>query len=57
MIVAMFFGMSESLGALTAPWSYVANAALILQFPLTRLHAAIVALCPLDTLRCCLVAR
>ncbi|MEM9912754.1 MAG: isoprenylcysteine carboxylmethyltransferase family protein [Pseudomonadota bacterium] len=36
MIVAMFFGMSESLGALTAPWSYVANAALILQFPLTH---------------------
>lgn len=34
MITAMFFGMSESLGQLTAPWSYIANALLILQFPL-----------------------
>jgi len=36
MVVAMFFGMSESFGTLPAPWSYVANAALILQFPLTH---------------------
>lgn len=36
MIVAMFFGMSKSLGSLDAPWSYLANAALILQFPLTH---------------------
>lgn len=36
MIVAMFFGMSESLGRLPAPWSYLANALLILQFPLVH---------------------
>ena len=36
MITAMFFGMSESLGRLTAPWSYIANAVLILQFPLAH---------------------
>lgn len=34
MMVAMFFGMSRSLGSLPAPWSWVANAALLLQFPL-----------------------
>lgn len=34
MIFAMFFGMSKSLGSLPAPWSYLANAALILQFPI-----------------------
>ncbi|MEQ8589385.1 MAG: isoprenylcysteine carboxylmethyltransferase family protein [Thalassobaculaceae bacterium] len=33
MIVAMWFGMSRSFGGLTAPWSYVGNAALLLQFP------------------------
>ncbi|PWR04230.1 hypothetical protein DKT77_02430 [Meridianimarinicoccus roseus] len=33
MIVAMFFGMSESLGRVPSPWSVLANAALILQFP------------------------
>ena len=36
MIGAMFFGMSASLGALPAPWSYAANAALLLQFPLVH---------------------
>lgn len=36
MITAMFFGMSESFGRMTAPWSYLANALLILQFPLTH---------------------
>ncbi|MTI07160.1 isoprenylcysteine carboxylmethyltransferase family protein [Roseibium denhamense] len=36
MIVAMFFGMSESLGQLSGTWSYLANAALLLQFPLTH---------------------
>ena len=36
MIIAMFFGMSESFGRLPAPWSYVANAALVLQFPLVH---------------------
>ncbi|TVS01866.1 MAG: isoprenylcysteine carboxylmethyltransferase family protein [Rhodobacteraceae bacterium] len=34
MIVAMFFGMSESLGRAPAPWSFATNAILILQFPL-----------------------
>jgi methanethiol S-methyltransferase len=36
MIVAMFFGMSRSLGALEAPWSWVANAFLLAQFPITH---------------------
>lgn len=34
MIVAMFFGMSKSFGAVPWPWAILANAALILQFPL-----------------------
>ena len=34
MIAAMFFGMSRSLGALHSPWSWIANAALLVQFPL-----------------------
>ena len=33
MMVMMFFGMSRSLGALDAPWSWIANAALLVQFP------------------------
>lgn len=36
MIVAMFFGMSKSFGTLAAPWSYVANALLVVQFPVTH---------------------
>lgn len=36
MIVAMFFGMSESLGRVTAPWSIIVNIFLVLQFPLTH---------------------
>lgn len=36
MIVAMFFGMSESFGRVPAPWSVLANAALILQFPVVH---------------------
>ncbi len=36
MIVAMFFGMSESLGNIPKPWSYLANLLLIIQFPLTH---------------------
>lgn len=36
MMVAMFFGMSRSLGTVTAPWSWVANAALLLQFPVSH---------------------
>ncbi|KDE98913.1 hypothetical protein Y900_008105 [Mycolicibacterium aromaticivorans JS19b1 = JCM 16368] len=34
MVVAMYFGMSRSFGRVAAPWSWVANAALLLQFPL-----------------------
>ncbi|MFT4794434.1 MAG: protein-S-isoprenylcysteine O-methyltransferase Ste14 [Paracoccaceae bacterium] len=34
MIVAMFFGLSESLGTVAWPWAILANAALIAQFPL-----------------------
>ncbi len=33
MIVAMFFGLSESLGSVPWPWAMLANAALIVQFP------------------------
>lgn len=33
MMIAMFFGMSRSLGSVPAPWNWVANAALLLQFP------------------------
>ena len=36
MIVAMFFGMSESFGTVPWPWAGLANAALILQFPLAH---------------------
>lgn len=36
MIVAMFFGMSESLGRVPEPWSYLANLFLVLQFPLVH---------------------
>jgi protein-S-isoprenylcysteine O-methyltransferase Ste14 len=36
MIVAMFFGLSESLGTVPWPWAALANAALILQFPLAH---------------------
>ncbi len=34
MIVAMFFGMSESLGRVPGPWAWLANTLLIVQFPL-----------------------
>lgn len=34
MIAAMFFGMSESLGRVPQPWAWLANAMLIVQFPL-----------------------
>jgi ubiquinone biosynthesis O-methyltransferase len=34
MIVAMFFGMSRSLGRAPTPWSVLANALLLAQFPL-----------------------
>jgi protein-S-isoprenylcysteine O-methyltransferase Ste14 len=33
MMVAMFYGMSRSLGTLPAPWSFVANGLLLIQFP------------------------
>ncbi|MGD1925945.1 MAG: methyltransferase family protein [Paracoccaceae bacterium] len=36
MIGAMFFGMSQSLGSVPWPWALVANAALIVQFPLAH---------------------
>jgi protein-S-isoprenylcysteine O-methyltransferase Ste14 len=36
MVVAMFFGLSESLGRVPWPWAALANAALILQFPLVH---------------------
>ncbi|WP_333713131.1 methyltransferase family protein [Yoonia sp.] len=36
MIAAMFFGMSESLGRVPAPWSYLANLFLVLQFPIVH---------------------
>ena len=36
MIVAMFFGMSESLGTVPAPLSYLVNALLLIQFPLAH---------------------
>lgn len=36
MIVAMFFGMSESLGRAPEPWSYLANILLLLQFPISH---------------------
>lgn len=39
MMLAMLFGMSKSLGTVPAPWNWVANAALIAQFPL--LHSAL----------------
>ena len=39
MMVAMFFGMSRSLGSLQAPYSWIANALLIAQFPLA--HSAL----------------
>ena len=32
MVVMMFFGMRQTLGALKAPWSWIANAALLAQF-------------------------
>jgi cellulose synthase/poly-beta-1,6-N-acetylglucosamine synthase-like glycosyltransferase/protein-S-isoprenylcysteine O-methyltransferase Ste14 len=34
MMIMMFFGMSRSFGLLHAPWSYLANALLLAQFPL-----------------------
>jgi methanethiol S-methyltransferase len=36
MVVAMFFGLSESYGTVPWPWATLANAALILQFPLAH---------------------
>jgi methanethiol S-methyltransferase len=40
MIVAMFFGMSRSLGRLAMPWNLITNALLVAQFPL--LHSLLV---------------
>ncbi len=36
MIWAMFHGMSRSFGQVPAPWSWLANAALVLQFPVAH---------------------
>lgn len=36
MMAAMFFGMSRSLGTVAPPWNWVANAALLIQFPLAH---------------------
>ena len=36
MIVAMFFGMSESFGRVPAPWFILANVLLVVQFPLAH---------------------
>jgi protein-S-isoprenylcysteine O-methyltransferase Ste14 len=36
MIVAMFFGLSQSLGTVPWPWAALANAALLVQFPLAH---------------------
>jgi methanethiol S-methyltransferase len=36
MVTAMFFGMSESFGAVPWPWAALVNAALIAQFPLAH---------------------
>lgn len=36
MIAAMFFGMSESLGRVPQPWAWLANAALLVQFPVAH---------------------
>ncbi len=36
MILAMFFGLSESFGTVPWPWALLANAALIAQFPLVH---------------------
>ena len=55
MIAAMFYGMSRSLGTVRTPWTWIANIALLLQFPLihscllSRPGRAIVArLAPID---------
>ena len=36
MIVAMFFGMSKSLGTVSAPYSYLVNVLLLVQFPVAH---------------------
>lgn len=36
MMVAMYVGMSRSLGTLGTPWNWIANAALLLQFPVAH---------------------
>ena len=54
MMVAMFFGMSRSLGTVPAPWNWLATAALLVQFPVvhsllltTRGRALLARLAPL----------
>jgi len=56
MVAMMYFGMSRSLGTLEAPWSVLANAVLLAQFPLmhsflltTRGRALLARLAPAGT--------
>ena len=39
MMVAMYFGMSRSLGSVPTPWNWIVNAALLVQFPV--LHSVL----------------
>lgn len=36
MMAAMYFGMSRSVGNVAQPWNWIANAALLIQFPLVH---------------------
>ena len=36
MMIAMFFGMSRSLGTVPAPWNWIANVGLLVQFPVVH---------------------
>jgi hypothetical protein len=36
MMAAMYFGMSRSIGTVAPPWNWIANAALLIQFPLVH---------------------
>lgn len=56
MMAAMFFGMSRSLGTVPTPWNWIANVALLVQFPVihsllltTRGRALLARLAPAGT--------
>lgn len=36
MMLAMFFGMSRSVGCVPSPWNWIANGALLIQFPIVH---------------------